>query len=86
MINLENIKASYGDDITESWRNILGERVIPVNDYTKVSEIIVSILEVLAGKEVDEVVRSWDGTTAMVVKNAIEGLTSRKEDKELIEF
>lgn len=78
--------ASYGDDITESWRNILGERAIPVSDYTKISEIIVSILEVLAGKEVDEVVRSWDGSTAMVVKNAIEGLTSRKEDKELIEF
>ena len=79
-------RTPYGDGITESWRKILGERAISVNDYTKVPQIIVSILEVLAGKEVDEVVSSWDGSTAMVVKNAIEGLTARKEDKELIEF
>lgn len=79
-------RAVCSDGITESWRKILGERAIPVSDYEKVPQIIVSILEVLAGKEVDEVVNSWDGSTAMVVKNAIEGLTTRKEDKELIEF
>lgn len=77
---------AYGNSITESWKRILGERAIPVSDYHKIPQIIVSILEVLAGRDVDEVVDSWDGSTALVVREAIKGLTTRKEDKELIEF
>ena len=79
-------RSSYGDGITESWRKILGERAIPVSDYKKITQIIVSILEVLSGKDAEDVASSWDGSTAVVVRNAISGLTARKEDKELIEF
>lgn len=67
-------------------KGLLGERAIPVNDYTKIPEIIVSILETLGGKSVDEVVASWDGTTGLVVKEAIQGLTKVDSKSELIDF
>lgn len=68
------------------WRNIMGERVIKVSNYTKIPEIIVSILEVMAGKDVDSVAQSWDGSTAMVVKDSLSGLTSSSAKSELVEF
>jgi hypothetical protein len=57
------------------WNDLLGERVIPVTDYTKIPEIIVATLEVIAGKPKNEVVASWDGSTALAVKTAINGLS-----------
>ena len=39
----------------------------------------------MAGKTVDEVCDSWDGSTAVVVREAISGLR-KKDETELIEF
>lgn len=74
------------DRVINQWTGLLGERAIPVSDYTKIPQIIVSILETMAGKSVEEVVNSWDGSTAVVVREAISGLTEKKDEKELIEF
>ena len=74
------------DKVEPEWHALLGERMIPVTDYTKVPQIIVSILERMAGKSVEEIVGSWDGTTAVAVQNAIQGLTEKKETGELVEF
>lgn len=68
------------------WRNLMGERVIKVNDYTKIPEIIVSILEVMGGKDVDTVAESWDGSTSLIVKDSLSGLTSSIKNSELVEF
>lgn len=67
--------ANYKPAEEAYWKKLLGERAIPVSDYTKVPEIIVSTLEVLGGRPKAEVVASWDGSTALVVKDAISGLT-----------
>ena len=78
---------SYRDRDYDSWRNLLGERAIKVRDYTKIPEIIVSILEAVSGKDKDEIVKSWDGSTAVAVADALAGLsvnTSAKND--LVEF
>lgn len=86
-----NMSGCWADDgeadrVINQWTGLLGERAIPVSDYTKIPQIIVSILETMAGKSVEEVVNSWDGSTAVVVREAISGLTEKKEEKELIEF
>ena len=72
--------------IVGDWTKLLGERAIPVSDYTKIPEIIVSILERMAGKSVDEIAESWDGSTAVVVREALQGLTEKKDNKDLVEF
>lgn len=68
------------------WTNILGERAITVKDYTKIPEIIVSILEAISGKSIDSIVSSWDGSTGLVVRDAISGLTPTSKSTDLIEF
>lgn len=70
----------------EKWRELMGERVIKVKDYTKIPEIIVSILEVMGGKDVESVAKSWDGSTAIVVKDSLNGLTTSTANSELVEF
>lgn len=62
------------DRVDISWREILGQRVIPLKDHTKMAEVIVSTIQVTEGADVDEVVESWDGSTSMVVKSALENM------------
>jgi len=77
----------FGDTSRISkWRDLLGERAIVISDYTKVPEVIVSILEAMGGKDVDSVAASWDGTTSMVVKTALNGLQSVSKTDDLVTF
>ena len=78
----------YRDSDYRNWQNLLGERAIRVKDYSKIPEIIVSILETYAGKDKDEIINSWDGSTAMAVADALSGLSVNKvsNSNDLIEF
>ena len=77
----------YGDRIRiEKWRELMGQRVIKVSDHTKIPEVIVSILETMSGKDTTEVIESWDGSTSVVVKDAISGLTAVSSKNDLVEF
>lgn len=63
------------DSVRKSWENVIGpQRTIPLDDYTKAGEVIVSAMEVVSGKSVDEVTGSWDGSTAVTVGNAVKGI------------
>lgn len=79
---------SYRDSDYRNWQNLLGERAIKVRDYSKIPEIIVSILETYAGKDKDSIINSWDGSTAIAVADALSGLSVNKvsKDNDLIEF
>ena len=79
---------SYRDSDYRNRQNLLGERAIRVKDYSKIPEIIVSILETYAGKDKDEIINSWDGSTAMAVADALSGLSVNKvsNSNDLIEF
>lgn len=63
------------DSVVSKWSNLLGERALRLSDYTKLSEIIVSAIQVTEGDTVDTVVKSWSGDTSLVVAKAIGGLT-----------
>jgi hypothetical protein len=75
LIIQEGSNYRYNPDYVKGcWKDLLGERAIPVADYRKVPEIIVSTLQVMAGIPKHEVEASWDGSTALVVSKAIAGL------------
>jgi hypothetical protein len=67
---------SHGDRVRRSWVDLLGQRAIPLADHTKLSEVIVSAIEVAEGRDKKEVAASWDGDTSMVVARAVSGLNS----------
>jgi hypothetical protein len=50
--------------------------VIGLKDHRKMSEVIISTIEVIEGRDKDAVAHSWSGDTSLVVREAIKGLTA----------
>lgn len=75
------------DEVMESWNNILGQRVLKLADYTKLPELIVSTLQVLNGENRDSVMDSWDGSTNLIIRNAIMNVVPNEtDDNGLVKF
>lgn len=71
----EGSYASYDPDgVKNSWRDVLSQNVIWLEDYNKLAETIVSIIEVTNGADKTEVASSWSGDTSMVVAKAIKDI------------
>lgn len=68
----------YGDEVKKKWRDLLGQNVISLSDHTKLAEVIVSTLQVMNGDDKEDVIKSWDGSTSVAVRSAIDSLA--KED------
>jgi hypothetical protein len=62
------------DKVKSDWVKVLGQRAVILTDYTKLSEVIVSLIEVTEGKSIDDVVASWSGDTSLVVRTATTNL------------
>lgn len=70
---------SFKKEVYDSWKKVLPpERIVSLKDYTKLSEVLVSVLEVHNGKDPKDVVKSWQGPTAQVVEDAISHMTPGK--------
>jgi len=69
------------DGVLKSWDELLGQHVLRLSDYTKLSEVVVSAIQVIEGEDKAAVVKSWSSTTSVVVKKAIDGLTTTKGKK-----
>lgn len=63
--------------VRATWDPILPQRVIHLKDPSKLSETIVSTIEMTVGRDRDAVVASWDKSTALVVADAVRGLAVR---------
>lgn len=61
----------------QKWKALLGERAIVVDDHKRLGEVIVSIMQVNEGHDVDAVADSWGGGTGLAVRNAVSGLARR---------
>lgn len=62
--------------VFDSWHQLLGQRVIPLSDYSKLSEVLVSAIQANEGAHAADVAASWKGDTALVVRRALAGLPS----------
>jgi hypothetical protein len=62
----------YFDRVKRSWEEVIGvQRTIALEDHTKAGEVIVSVLELAAGKSLKDTAGSWDVKTATVVDSAL---------------
>lgn len=59
------------------WRKLMGERAIAITDVNAIPEIIVSLLENVAGRDTEDIIKSWNGDTQLAVRNALGGLPAR---------
>ncbi len=60
--------------VKDEWRKLLGQRAILLSDHRKMSEVIVSTLQIMAGEDPGDVISSWDKATGLVVANAVNSL------------
>ncbi|MGE0251123.1 MAG: hypothetical protein AB7G80_07595 [Dongiaceae bacterium] len=61
--------------VVKSWNKTLGQgRVIRLSDHTKLAEVIVSAIQAHEGQDKIAVAKSWDGSTGLVVRDAIAGI------------
>ena len=65
-----------GDKVTAAWKALLGQRVLPLSNHTKLGETILSAIQVAEGVSREEVVKSWEGSTSVVVARALGDNTS----------
>lgn len=76
--------SSYGlNSVLAPWTELLGEDAIVCSDYTKLAEVITSLLQVKNGMLAKDVAASWDGTTAAVVSKAISALSTQQDSSVL---
>jgi hypothetical protein len=61
---------SYPDKVRRSWSARLGQSVLYLADHTKLSEVIVSAIEINEGRNAADVAASWSADTALVVAKA----------------
>ncbi len=64
------------ESVIKAWRDLLGQKAILLSDHTKMGEVITSILQMCAGVEKESIIKSWDGSTSLVVSKALDSLTS----------
>jgi len=74
----------YPKQVFNKWKDVLGQRVIRLSDHTKLAEVIVSAIQVNEGVDHDEVEKSWDGSTAVVVGKAIRDIAKTTESKGVV--
>lgn len=67
--------SNHYDDKIARWKKYLGERVIPLEDISKLSEVCVATMQVIAGADAATVAASFsDPGTSLVVASAIKDL------------
>ena len=78
---------SYREGLKHNWTTLLGERALFVDSVENVSKVIVSTIDVLGGKDMDTIVKDWDNSTAIAVKNTLSGLVpAEKNSNDIVVF
>lgn len=62
------------NDVRSSWKELLGDHAIQLSDYTKLSEVVVSVIQINEGADRHAVINSWDAATQPVVAHAVNGI------------
>ena len=81
--NLRHIVVEQGNyaryhlhEAVTSWQKVLGQDVILLNDYNKIAEVIVAVIQTGMGADPEDVLASWPAEAAPAISHAL-GLTPR---------
>jgi len=65
------------DRVLASWKPLLPERTILLDDVSALAETVVSLIQVNEGARASDVAASWSGSTALAVANALQGVPAK---------
>ncbi len=65
--------------VLKGWRDLLPQRVIPLEKMDLLAETIVSTIQVVEGDNKADVAKSWGGGTELVIRNAIQDIAARNQ-------
>lgn len=74
VILVERIPSSRRDAVINQWNKLLPQRVILLEDHTKLAETVVSAIQITEGAKKADVANSWGGGTSIVVADAVRSL------------
>ena len=60
--------------VRQGWKALIGDHAIPLSDYKKLSEVVVSVIQVNEGAARQDVIASWPAEIAKVVAHAVNGI------------
>lgn len=77
------MQGSTADRAYASWNKVLGERALQLDDYTKLGELIVSLIQMsVQNMSAAEVAATWDGSTAVVLNKTLSNVPAIKEESD----
>ena len=62
------------DNVLRTWKPLLPERTLVLDDYTRIAELVVSTIEINEGRNPQDVTASWGGAASAIVAKAVKGL------------
>ena len=75
------LRAGYAlhhmDEVHATWKPLLPQRTLILDDYTRIAELVVATIEVNEGRDARSVAASW-GAASSVVGSALSGLAPRR--------
>lgn len=74
------------NSVLNSWRELLGERTLRLKKGSKLSEVITSAIEINEGADIETVINSWSGDTALVVRHAVSQLSNKGAGTDVVKF
>jgi hypothetical protein len=67
----EGYAAMRMSKVLETWEPLLPGRTFVLEDYHRLAELVVSIIEINEGRDADDVAASWGGDAGVVVAKAV---------------
>lgn len=74
----EGYAVSGLDSVLRSWKPLLPERTLVLDDTKRIAELVVSTIEVNEGRDREDVARSWGGAASTVVAKALQDLRPQR--------
>lgn len=75
-LHIKQTSTGSNSSIIDRWKNLMGERLIIVEDYNNIAEIVATTVAVINGADINNVVSTFDSKTANAVTNALVKVTS----------